>query len=205
MPAPDLAYLNVYVNFRHRDIGLREEVPGRAEPPAAGRLAAALATRLYRGEFTAEAANRVQVAHVAGLFIYAMDGYGLTYEDVCGVAGHEVAQVLAQITPDNRLTEPKRHHALRTAIYQADPLAKVVKLAEIVAGARRILERCDATVLIKHAQYVKHVVDRGVHLVKAMHCLVEAKLGPQLEEAQHVLSRVADAVDEVRRPGRRRR
>lgn len=203
MPSPDLIYLAIYVRFRHHDISLREEAPARADPQAVGPLAAQYATRYLRGEFTEEAANQVHVAHAAGLLVYAMDGYGLAYEDVCEVAGREVAEILAVITPDNRLPEPRRHIGLRSALGQADPVAKVVRLAEIVAWARGVLTGVLPDRIAAHEQLLKHRADRDVHLIRAMHALND-RLDTQVGEAMATLGRLTRMADESRRPGRKR-
>jgi hypothetical protein len=201
--SPDLIYLGIYARFRHRDLTLREVSPGRADPQVVGPLAAQYAARYLHGEFTAETAAQIHAAHGAGLLIYAMDGYGLTFEDVCGVASPEVAGLLAPITPDNRLHEPKRHLDLRSALARADPVAQTVRLAEIVASARGVLANVPPDQLASHESHLKLAADRGTQLIRALHAL-QGKLAPQLDEALVVLARLSRAVDDARRAKKRR-
>lgn len=200
--SPDLVYVGIYARFRHRELVLREGAPGRANPQAVGPLAATYAARYLRGEFTAEAAEQIHFAHAAGLLVYAMDGYGLTYEEVCGVAGPAVAELLAPITPDNRLREPRRHLELRSALARADPVAQAVRLAEIVAAARGAATDIPPDRLAGHESHLRLVADRGTHLVRALHAL-NGKLTPQLDEAQAALNHLTRAVDDARRAKKR--
>src|SRR6187399_1410708 len=130
--ALDPAALELYVYLPHRDLNMREDSPGRADPPAVGRLAEQYAGKhllRYNGE-----TNPALVARCAGLLIYAIGCYGLTFEEVCGIADHEVATIVSVITPDNRMTEPIRHLKLRESVGLAPELSQMVKLAEIHAA-----------------------------------------------------------------------
>jgi hypothetical protein len=133
------------------------------------------------------------------VLLYAMDGYGLTFEEVCGLADHEVATVIASITPDNRLTEPTRHLKLREAIGLATEVGQLVKLAEIAAFARRTLHEFIPEEYLHHANQLKHVVDRHGQLIQAMSRLSgRGSMTAAIESVRESLARISHGVDEVR-------
>ena len=176
---------------------MRESSPGRADPPAVGRFAEQYAgkrPRTYNGETSSEL-----VARCAGVLIYAMDGYGLTFEDVCGLADHEVATVVAEVTPDNRMTEPTRHLKLREALGLASDVGQLVKLAEIAAFAHRTLHEFSPDDYLCHAQHFKHVVDRHGQLIQAMSRLASRGImAAVIDSVRDSLVRVSHAVDDAK-------
>jgi hypothetical protein len=196
--ALDPTALELYVYLVHRDLTMRDAAPCRADPSTVGRLAEQYAGRRtfnYNGE-----TRPGLVARCAGIMIYAMDGYGLTYEEVCGVADHEVANVLAVITPDNRMTEPTRHLKLREAIGLATDVGQLVKLAEIAAFTHKVNHELTENEYLRHGQTIKFVIDRHGQIVQAMSRLQTQQNSAQLVEvARESLVKTAHRIEEVRR------
>jgi hypothetical protein len=195
--ALDPTALELYVYLPHRDVVLRDTAPCRADPPVVGRFAEQYAgrrPRTYNGETSSEL-----VARCAGVMIYAMDGYGLTFEEVCGVADHEVATVLAGVTPDNRLTEPTRHLKLREAIGLASEVGQMVKLAEIAAFAAKVLHELLPEDYLNYANQLKHIVDRHSQLIQAMSRLLDRGImTTAIDSTRESLIKISHAVDEAR-------
>jgi len=195
--ALDPAALELYVYLPHRDLTLRDAAPCRADPPAVGRVAEQYTHRRasrYDGE-----TSSALVARCSGILIYALDAYGLTYEEVCGVAHREVADILAQITPDNRMTEPTRHLKLREALGRASETAQLVKLAEITSFARKVHAELLPDDYLRHAAPLKFVVDRHLQLLLALSRLVgSGTMGAAVEAAQESLGRIVHGIDEAR-------
>ena len=132
--------------------------------------------------------------------IYAIDGYGLTFEEVCGVADHEVATLVAGITPDNRMTEPTRHLKLREAIGLAPEVGQMVKLAEITAFAQKVMAEFTPADYLQYGQSVKHIVERHVQLIQAMSRLTaHASTAAVADSARESLVKIAHEVEEVRK------
>jgi hypothetical protein len=163
-----------------------------------GRLAEQYAGRRtfhYNGE-----THPSLVARCAGILIYAIDGYGLTFEEVCALADHEVATVVASVTPDNRMTEPTRHLKMRESIGLASDMGQLVKLAEIAAFVHRIQEEFDPDDYIRYAGPIKHITERHGQLVQAMSRL--ASHGPSATIAAAVrdsLVKISHGAEEARK------
>jgi hypothetical protein len=192
--ALDPTTLELHVYLTHRDLVLRDAAPCRADPPAVGRLAMHYAGRRspgYNGE-----TNAGLVARCAGILIYAMDGYGLTFEEVCGVASQEVATLVAGVTPDNRMTEPTRHLKLREAMGLASELGQLVKLAEIAAFTSKVLGEFLPEDYLRHGPAIKLVAERHGQLIQAMHRLAHWNVAESTREA---LTRVAHEVEGARK------
>lgn len=164
--ALDPIALELYVYLPHRDLTIRNTVPGRADPSDVGRLAEQYVGNRPIG-YVGDTSPGL-VARCAGILIYAMDGYGLTFEEVCGLADHEVATMVAGITPDNRLTEPTRQLKLRDAVGQASEVGQIVRLAEIAAFATKTLHDLLAEDYLQYAQQLKLIVDRHGQVIQAM-------------------------------------
>jgi len=194
----DPTALELYVFLAHRDLTMRDAAPCRADPPTVGRLAEHYAGRRtfnYNGE-----THPAIVARAAGVMIYAIDGYGLTFEEVCGVADHEVATLVAGITPDNRMTEPTRHLKLREAIGLAPEVGQMVKLAEITAFAQKVMAEFTPADYLQYGQSVKHIVERHVQLIQAMSRLTaHASTAAVADSARESLVKIAHEVEEVRK------
>jgi hypothetical protein len=193
----DPTALELYVYLPHRDLTIRDAAPCRADPPVVGRFAEQyVGKRLPRHEGEA---NPGLVAHCAGVLVYAMDCYGLTFEEVCGLAGHEVATVVAEVTPDNRMTEPTRHLKLREALGLASEIGQIVKLAEIAAFTRKALHELITEDYLQHAQVLKHIVDRHGQLLQAMSRLTnQGSMAHFIEGARASLVKISHNVDEAR-------
>jgi hypothetical protein len=192
--ALDPTALELHVYLTHRDLILRDAAPCRADPPAAGRLAMHYAGRRspdYNGE-----TNAGLVARCAGILVYAIDGYGMTFEEVCGLANQEVATVVAGVAPDNRLTEPMRHLKLRESIGLAPELGQLVKLAEITAFAGKVLHEFLPEDYLQHGPPLKLVVERHGQLIQAMHRLAHWAVA---EAARESLIRIAHEVEGARK------
>jgi hypothetical protein len=191
--------VRTFVTFRHRALPQRQDVPPRGDPFRIGRLSAELASKVLGG---VGGGDHCRVTECAGLLIYAMDGYGLCYEEVCQLSCHKVAEILRQITGDNRLTDPRRHLELRSQIGQAEALVQVVKLAEILTALAEIPQSYDAATRAARAQDLKTWADRTAHLVDAMRALHgTARMRPYLEKARRELEQLAQG---GRTPGRSR-
>jgi hypothetical protein len=193
----DPTALELYVYLPHRDLVVRDAVPCRADPPGVGRFAEQYVGRrahLYDGE-----TSSVIVARCAGILIYAMDGYGLTFEEICGLASPEVANLLAQVTPDNRMTEPTRHLKLREALGLASEVAQLIKLAEIAAFAHKVLTDLTPGEYLRHGQQLKHIIERHGQLLQAMPRLVGHKsLMALIDAARDSLTKVSHGIDDAR-------
>jgi hypothetical protein len=191
--------LELYVYLPHRDLIMRDAVPSRADPPAVGRLAEQFVSKrahLYENRSDSSA---LLVARCAGLLIYAMDGYGLTFEEVCGVASYEVATVVAEITPDNRMTEPTRHLKLRESLGLASEVGQLVKLAEIAAFARKLFQELTPDDYARYGAPLKHVIDRHGQLIQAMSRLLGHGAALALAESvREALARIAHGIDGAR-------
>jgi hypothetical protein len=189
--------LELYVYLPHRNVVMRDTAPCRADPPAVGRFAEQYAgkrPRTYNGETSSEL-----VARCAGVLVYAIDGYGLTFEEVCGLADHEVATLVAGITPDNRLTEPVRHLKLCEAIGLASEVGQMVKLAEITAFAAKVLHELLPDDYLNYANQLKHIVDRHGQLIQAMSRLLERGImTAAIDSTKKSLVAISHAVDEAR-------
>jgi hypothetical protein len=160
--------VRAFAIFRHPCLAPRRDVPPRGDPVAISRMAVGLAGRVLGGVCDGD---QCKVAECAGLLVYAMDGYGLNYEEVCSVAGHKVAEVLRQITPDNRQTDPRRHLELKSSLGQADAFVQAVKLAEILNVVERIPLEYDERQMAAKALDLKNWADRTGHLLEAMRAL----------------------------------
>jgi 3-methyladenine DNA glycosylase Mpg len=140
------------------------------------------------------------VARCAGILIYAIDGYGLSFEEVCAQADHEVATLIASITPDNRMTEPTRHLKLREAIGLTTEVGQLVKLAEIAAFVRRVEEEFTPDDYVRHANPIKHIAERHGQLVQAMSRLTShAASATTAAAVRESLIRMSHGADEARK------
>lgn len=185
--------IDVFAGFRHGELTMHKDGPGLADPQAVGRLAYQMASSLYQGVATGDDGSppRPIVAKCAGLLVYAMDGYGLDYEAVCDVADHAVAQVLAKITPDNRIPAPRRHLAQRSAIGQCDEFEQLVKLAEITCAARHLLATA-GKVPSAQAGQIKDWADKQGHIVGAMRALsARGRMQSFVDEARRLLAEIS--------------
>jgi len=198
-----------YVGLRHCEFEAYNATPGLADPQAVGRLALEIASALYSG-LPQPAADRDQVdepaqqtiAQCAGYLVYAMDGYGLDYEDVCRVADHAVAQVLIRITPDNRLPSPRRNLEQRSALGQGTEVHQLVKLAEIICAARGILGTLSPKEFAANAGYLKNWCDSQAHLLGAMQSLARRPRGATfVEQARKLLAAIVTRAEAARHPG----
>jgi hypothetical protein len=192
--ALDPLALELHVYLTHRDLILRDAAPCRADPPAVGRLAMHYAGRRapgYNGE-----TNAGLVARCSGIMIYAIDGYGMTFEEVCGAAHPEVAAVVASVAPDNRMTEPLRHLKHREAIGLASELGQLVKLAEIAAFAGKVLHEFLPEDYLRYGAPLKLVVERHGQLIQAMSRLGHWAVAEAVRES---LVRVAHEVEGARK------
>lgn len=193
----DPTALELYVYLPHRDLTLRDTGPGRADPPVVGRMAELYLGRRaqrYDGE-----ANSALAARCAGILIYAMDGYGLTFEEVCGVASYEVATLIAEVTPDNRMTEPTRHLKLREALGLASEMGQLIKLAEIAAFAHKVASELTPGDYLRYSQQLKHIVDRHGQLIQAMSRLIgQGAFTSIIDGAKEALSKVLHEIDGAR-------
>jgi hypothetical protein len=199
----DQEALRIYVIFRHPSLPMRRDVPPRGDPELVANLAARHTVKVLGGICDGD---QCQVATCAGLLVYGMDGYGLSYEEVCQVASQRVAEVLRQITPDNRLTDPQRNFELRSRLGQADPTTLVVKLAEIEASTKAAKTEYGRETLAARASDLKNWADRTVHLFQAMRTLRELpKMRADMDEAQRAVVRLAQDAEAARDAGRQAR
>jgi hypothetical protein len=195
--ALDPMALELYVYLLHRDLTMRDTAPCRADPPTVGRFAERYAGRRI---FVRDGETHPSlVARCAGTLIYTMDGYGLTFEEVCGLADHEVATIVAGVTPDNRLAEPIRQLKLREAVGLASELGQLVKLAEMAGFTHKILHEFVAADYLQHAQPLKRIVDRHSQLIQAMSRLTaHAAMLAIADSVRESLVKVSHNVDDAR-------
>lgn len=192
----DVEAVRRFVTFRHPILPPRRDVPPRADPFVVARLATQLVIKVLGG---ISDGDQCRVAECAGLLVYAMDGYGLNYEEVCGIGCHKVAEVLRQITPDHRQTDPLRHMALRSMIGQADAPTQAVKLAEITATIARLSREYDGGQLAARALDLKNWVDRTGHILEAMKALRDLpRLHGSFECARKDLAQAGRRADAAR-------
>jgi hypothetical protein len=185
-----------FVIFRHPDLPPRRDVPPRVDPLEVAELASKLASRVLGGVCDGD---QCRVAECAGLLIYGMDGYGLNYEEICQLACRRVAEVLRQVTPDHRQTDPKRHLDLMNYVGQADALTLVVKLAEIVLVAEAIPKLYNPDKLASRALDLKNWVDRTHHILTAMRALKELpRVQRTLDRAHAALTHVAQLAEQAK-------
>jgi hypothetical protein len=190
----DPTALELYVYLLHRDLTIRDPAPGRADPPDVGRFAEQYVGKRPIG-YVGDTSPGL-VARCAGILIYAMDGYGLTFEEVCGLADHEVATMVAGITPDNRLTEPTRHLKLREALGLASEVGQIVKLAEIAAFSHKVSQELIADDYLRYANQLKHIVERHTQLLQAMSRLTNRGIMTAVvESVRSSLVKISHAVD----------
>ncbi|WP_165068307.1 hypothetical protein [Paludisphaera rhizosphaerae] len=82
----------------------------------------------------------LSVALAAGE-VYAIEHGDHDYESLAGEVGKEVADLVAEVTPDPRLSMSRRRRDLAQRVIKASDLAKVVKLAEVGLIAEQVCER----------------------------------------------------------------
>ena len=190
-----------FVELRHCDLASRTPLFGYANPADVGPMAVRL-MRIVRGEAPTEESARFRAdAAIAGNLIYAVERYGCTFDDIIDIAGLGVANLLAQITPDCRLSGPRRSDDLRSQIGQATPEAQTLRLAEILCAAEALESRFrnDSDAVLEHDLALKAWLAQRLSWLGAMHKLMAfAPIKKRILACQETLLRMEAARESVR-------
>lgn len=148
MQSPDRARIEDYVEWRHSEIVARNDAGVLPQPRRIAELASALSRRHLAGlQFHLDKEHLRSTAELLGWLFFAMDKYGSTFDDICELAGAEIAQALAVLTPDHRLPGPRRNLDWLSRIGQADDVTRLAKLAEAAATYEALRGLSDAELL----------------------------------------------------------
>jgi len=124
------------------------------------------------------------VCLAAALLHDVIEDTGADYEDIEERFGADVADVVAALSKDMRLPEPRRERAYDEGLDRADWRAKLIKLADTFdnlsdpakeADTGRVLDRCRRAVAVaRRGAAERPVLDVGIRAVES---LMEAHSG----------------------------
>ncbi len=174
----------------------RCETPLHADPTAIACMAVRL-TRMYSsGEYTAEKNANITLATYAAKLSDAIARWGLNFDDVVEVAGFAIAQLVAAVSPDLRAPAGPRHLDLKTRLYQAPPLAQLIKLAAILCTASRVLSDFEQEDYLEYEDELREWAERSLDIVSAFAKVAARKdVAPYMQQARTLLDRILGEVD----------
>lgn len=201
--AYDLAQVQTRVDALHHEVRGSAVLPCHADPLAVGRSAADLARCYYRGEAAAgrePAGANIGLAQCVGCLIYGMELYGLDFLRVCELSNFRVACLLRDITPDIRMPQGPRQQNYRGQIGQAEPLAQVIKLAEIGTVCRQLIDTTSRAVLFAQHGLIKHWCDDHDEIVQALsHLRSRAVMHEPVRRAKESIVQVVRRIEEAKK------
>jgi len=135
--------------------------------------------------------------------LYTIQRYGFTFEEVCDVSEISIARAVAELTPDLRLSAPKRHQQLRSTLVVAALPLQMIKLAELRAWSEAA-RRFGAPLYEAHADTIRRWVDEARDLLPAFTRLQESYyFRSQLTQIEADLTKAGRPVCAAERPSRK--
>lgn len=166
----DQEQIRVMVQLRHEEFLYRDQAtPRDVDPLSVGAVAADIASHIFYGDAVGASSQSHQavLANCVGMLIYAMEKYGYSFDAICDFAEYQVARAVSGLSPDIRLPAGQRTAYHCSTLANAEPVAQIVKLAEISLASDAVRHASDGDFAL-HVDAYKRWADDSLIMLTAM-------------------------------------
>jgi len=110
-------------------------------PPAVAAAAEVWGRRYFRHYRMLRPDDKATVENMwhAGMLHGVMVGCGITWDEILNLANMEVANIVADVSRDNRLSYPRRVQEHANRLCRAEEASKIVKLADVFCNLKEVI------------------------------------------------------------------